>query len=419
MKKSLALASICCLCSFVLSAQQIVWERAFSKSATNEFVAVRSTQDGGCIWGGNVLAKTKPNSPFTNQLWLVKLNSKGQTEWEKQVTDSCGIVFGDFVQTRDKGYVVLAQTYCDGWRNMGVNVYKLSASGEIEWKKTYPALKGDHQFDFILQTKSGGFLLGGTQFTQRKDSFTLHTFTDKGILCSISEQGDVLWSQRYPQEGTMSIASISPINDGGYVLLGTNVVMKISDSGKEIVKKNLNQADFRRAKAIQQTLDGGIMVVGSLKTQHAGVNAWAVKLNSDLSVQWEQSFGGANLDEFNSVVANPDGTFVMGGITNSTDGLVQSGNKGDLDFWLVKVASNGSVIWEKTMGDSTLNKLYSVQRTPEGSYILGGLLSNPFPVRVDASKLDASKKSVLREVSDVKSTLVPNSDNFWILNVKE
>jgi len=52
---------------------------------------------------------------------------------------------------------------------------------------------------------------------------------------------------------------------------------------------------------------------------------------------WEKSYGGSDYDEAQSIQQTTDGGFIVVGASDSNDGDV-SGNNGGHDFWIVKIA---------------------------------------------------------------------------------
>ncbi|MBK7681942.1 MAG: hypothetical protein IPJ26_05495 [Bacteroidetes bacterium] len=45
---------------------------------------------------------------------------------------------------------------------------------------------------------------------------------------------------------------------------------------------------------------------------------------------------------------------------------------GTFDFWIVKLDSIGSILWQNTIGGSANDSLYAIQQTIDGQFILGG-----------------------------------------------
>ena len=59
----------------------------------------------------------------------------------------------------------------------------------------------------------------------------------------------------------------------------------------------------------------------------------------------------------------------------SNDGDV-TGNHGNSDAWVVKLASNGNIQWQKTFGGSMEDRNYSIKQTDGGGYVFVGTTSS-------------------------------------------
>ena len=56
----------------------------------------------------------------------------------------------------------------------------------------------------------------------------------------------------------------------------------------------------------------------------------------------------------------------------SNDGDV-SGHHGWLyDYWIVKLDTNGNIVWQKSLGGSDDDEAYSIQQTTDGGFIVAG-----------------------------------------------
>jgi hypothetical protein len=86
--------------------------------------------------------------------------------------------------------------------------------------------------------------------------------------------------------------------------------------------------------------------------------------------QWVRIYGGANLDRATSIQQATDGGYIVVGMTNSF-------GAGNSDVWVLKLDSNGNILWQKTYGGTEFEYARSIQQTADGGYILvGGTLSS-------------------------------------------
>ena len=63
--------------------------------------------------------------------------------------------------------------------------------------------------------------------------------------------------------------------------------------------------------------------------------------------------------------------FILGGSSRSSDNDVAI-NKGQNDAWIIKVDSNGNIIWERTVGGSNIDFAYDITQLNDGSIIVTG-----------------------------------------------
>src|SRR6478609_3353743 len=89
--------------------------------------------------------------------------------------------------------------------------------------------------------------------------------------------------------------------------------------------------------------------------------------------KWDKTFGGGGYDQLNSLIITSDGGFLAGGFSDSDQYADKSQNsKGVTDFWIVKLDSNGTKLWDKTLGGPGGDYLKALIQTSDGGYLLGG-----------------------------------------------
>ena len=114
--------------------------------------------------------------------------------------------------------------------------------------------------------------------------------------------------------------------------------------GSLIWQKCLGGSNRDYAYSISPTDDGGYIVAGGTDSSdgdvsgnHGNYDVWVVKLNSAGEILWQKCLGGTGEDCANSISPTNDGGYIVAGYTYSSDGDV-SGNHGDRDVWVVKLA---------------------------------------------------------------------------------
>ena len=108
---------------------------------------------------------------------------------------------------------------------------------------------------------------------------------------------------------------------------------------------------------------------------HGGFDFWLVKLNSNGGIVWQKMYGGSRIDDAHSLAASADGGYFVAGLTRSENGDV-IGNHGNVDAWVIKVDATGNLLWQKALGGTGFEEARSVKATPDGGCIVGGITSD-------------------------------------------
>jgi len=137
-----------------------------------------------------------------------------------------------------------------------------------------------------------------------------------------------------------------------------------------------------QAGSIAATSDGGYIVGGytssndgDVSGNHGQQDFWVLKLAADNSIIWQVPLGGSHEDIGHAIIQTTDDGYVVAGSTRSDNGNV-TGNNGIHDFWVVKLDINGALIWQNSFGGSDNDFAYAVSQTADGGYIVAGSTSS-------------------------------------------
>ncbi|HNP49293.1 MAG TPA: hypothetical protein PKL85_10670, partial [Bacteroidia bacterium] len=110
---------------------------------------------------------------------------------------------------------------------------------------------------------------------------------------------------------------------------------------------------------------------GDINVNRGSSDAWLLKLDSLGNIIWQHSYGGSNGDGLASSCQINDHELVFAGGSNSVDGDLSS-NNGINDYWIVKIDTGGSIIWQQSFGGSEDEVALSITNTTDGGYLVGG-----------------------------------------------
>ncbi|HTY75871.1 MAG TPA: hypothetical protein VMD05_09945, partial [Candidatus Nanoarchaeia archaeon] len=111
-------------------------------------------------------------------------------------------------------------------------------------------------------------------------------------------------------------------------------------------------------------LTDGFFLVGNEFLSKGYINGYVARIDKLGNLMWQTTIGGNETDEFYSAFATPDGLILLG--LSSTNGGVTP------QAWVVKIDTNGNIIWNKTysFASDTIVKTGAVG--PDGNYMIAG-----------------------------------------------
>lgn len=336
------------------------WDHRFGGIAEDGITCMQQTADGGFILAGSSHSgiggdKTQSMNGVYDY-WIVKTDSLGNKEWDKDFGGSNSDYLTSLHQTSDGGYILggastsgnngdksqpnhdITEATNDYW------IIKIDALGNKQWDKTFGGVDDD-ELTTVLQTTDGGYVISG------------HSLSGVG--------GD----KTQPNQGG---------NDYW--------IIKTDSLGTKLWDKNFGGAAYDYLNTIQQTTDGGYILGGYSNSGISGDKTfpnwdltgntsdyWIVKINATGNFQWDKVIGGTNGDALISLKQTNDGGYILAG--NSVSGI--GGNKsqsvwGGWDFWIVKTDNLGIVQWNKDYGGTLGEELFNISQTNDGGYLISG-----------------------------------------------
>ncbi len=330
---------------------------------------VQPTADGGYIFLGQ-----SPTSTGFSVSWLVKTDSSGNAQWEKEVGCFTGAP-GDYSlgvsvqQTTDGSYVIAggavgcgSATTCPSGTIQCSIVEKLDSAGNVVWAYDYIGSSGGSYLNEIRQTSDGGYIaVGGTSANGGENG---------ALILKLSSSGSVQWQEALGPVGSTLEAfnAVAQTSDGGYLAVGDTyswsgsaiqsvLVVKLASSGSIQWEKSYNYGSADSvAKSLVLTSDGGYLIAGStsagVPTGYTGVSYLLLKLDSSGNIQWQQAYNGGVYCGYScrvlggviySAHQTSDGGYILAG-----EGVIPGANSpgfGDLEPWAAKVDSSGNLLW--------------------------------------------------------------------------
>ncbi len=310
-------------------------------------------------------------------------------QWQKTIGNNDTVTIDDVQQTTDGGYI-LAGYKKDTQNDGDYWIAKLNSNADIEWEKTY----GNNEFSngiSIQQTIDGGYIV--TYFTTIDSTGKLNNNYDADSwILKLTPNGDIDWKKVYGGSSHDLLNSIRQTTDKGYIATG-------------------------------QTRSNN----GNIPNNQGNFDAWIIKLDANGNLKWSKTFGGANGEFMYDIQQTTDGGYLIVGETESSNGDI-SNNYGGTDYWVIKLQANGNLAWQKTYGGSKNDRANCIQKTNDGHYIIVGHIEsndgnitnlygyeNAWVIKIDDLGTILQQTTVGTNGNDCANSILQTNDNNFLI----
>ncbi len=301
-------------------------------------------------------------------IMVLEANAQPPTLWT-QTYGGNNHEIGNYVQqTTDDGYIVTGYTSSYGAGGFDIWLIKTDANGDSVWSKTFGGNNNDYGFG-VQQTSDGGYIIAGWTTSYGaglEDVWLIKTDTN----------GDSVWTKIFGGSLGDFGWCVQQTNDGGYIISGKTWsygagghdvwLIKTDANGDSVWTKTFGGSNNEVGWNVQQTIDGGYIIVGYTSSYGAGLDdAWLIKTDANGNTVWTRTFGGSSHDYGHNVQQTSDGGYIIAGWTSSY-------GEGEHDVWLIKTDTDGNSVWDQTFGGTSHDRGYNVQQTTDDGYIIAG-----------------------------------------------
>lgn len=281
----------------------------------------------------------------------------------------------------------------DGMTTNGHNndfyLFEIDANGEIIWQKVIGGLMDDALYS-AQKTAEGNYLLLGTTNSLEIDGI-LNTGLYSYYVVKIDSEGDIIWHTIVGDEYFEFSKSACLADDKGVLITGYHkqiayglydpydyYAIKLDYEGEVEWQRKMGGSGDDKVVDTVQTKDGSYLLVGSSTStdiagaeMHGVQDIYVVKLNRNGDIQWHKMIGGSSLETPIAVYASDDGGSYIIGQSQSID-LEGTVNNGAEDVYILKLSSDGEIIWQKLFGGNIGDIPIVSQRTADGGFVVGG-----------------------------------------------
>ncbi len=169
-------------------------------------------------------------------------------------------------------------------------------------------------------------------------------------------------------------ATLLPTSNNGYLATGTITLTTLHEN---IYIARFNPHDSllwiyaftdsvnSRGHALLQTPSGHFFIAGSAWLTGLNTDIYILKLDTQGQRIWTRGFGGTGNEDPTSIILTPDGNLLIAGSTHSF-------GMGLSDIYILKLDTNGNLLWARTIGDSNPDWGNAMIATSQGGYVIAG-----------------------------------------------
>ena len=228
------------------------------------------------------------------------------------------------------------------------------------------------------------------------------------FLTKYVSDGTKAWTKLLGTSDIDSSYGVATASDGSIYITGTtngdldgetnagsvdSFLTKYGSDGTKAWTKLLGTSSSDYGQAVATASDGSIYITGNTtgdldgETNAGSFDVFLTKYGSDGTKAWTKLLGTSSGDESYGVATASDGSIYISGITNSD--LDGETNEGSYDAFLTKYGSDGTKVWTKLLGSSSLEIAFGVATASDGSVYITGYTNGDLDGETNAGSYDA------------------------------
>ena len=181
------------------------WYKTYGGSSFDRACTLLQTVDGGFVLAGI----TNSYGVGDSDIWLVKTNANGTSQWNKTYGGQENDYVSSMIQVEDGGFLLAGSTHSYGAGGSDMWLVKTDSNGSIQWNKTYGKQQYEHGSS-IIQTIDGGYALAGK-------TYLIDAGESDMWLVKTDSNGTIKWNQTYGGTNFEETCTLLQTADSGFV----------------------------------------------------------------------------------------------------------------------------------------------------------------------------------------------------------
>jgi hypothetical protein len=319
---------------------------------------------------------------------LLRVDDQGEVLWRRVIGGAGTDLLWSVMPDDSAGYRCtgfsgsLGAGSLDGW------MVAVSDRGEVRWQKTYGGA-GEDRLTAIEPTPDGFIAVGQTSGRGAGERDALVVRMDRAG----NERSS--WTDGGPHMDRAF--GIEPLEDGGCVIAGMTgethetsdaFVSRLGSDGRRLWTRRIERPGFGVAHDLHRLANGDLLAIGYAHVDaRRGIDGFAMRITTDGRVVWERTFGGSTYDRVNHAQVFADGSSMVVGYSQRP-GAVDEETHWDLALYALDPA--GHAVWSGRFGGDGVEFGRMVAGPPHDLWVIGHSSSGRAGSGVYLVRLDAS-----------------------------
>lgn len=343
--------------NLLAQAPDTIWTKTFGGEGDDSGYSLTQTPDGGYLIVGN----TNSMGAGDLDIWILKVDSSGNQTWQKIYGGKGRERAYSIEMTFDGGYIIGGQTASFGEGAFDIWLLKINSKGDTLWTKTYGGV-GHEELYSVKETNDRGYIILGW-------TTTFSIGNRKAWLIKTDSLGNKLWDKSFGKDKLMC-KSLCLTSNNEYLVSGALEpgrvwLIKVSTAGNLIWEKVINESEYGRGDCVIQNKDGQYILGITKYYDENSSDIEIAGVDTSGNVIWEKTIETPALDGCNSLIQDQDGNYIINATTISND-------KQNSDILLVSLAPGRDTVWTMTIGGKYQDNCVQFIEVQGNEFILCG-----------------------------------------------